>query len=303
MMRIEDIAKIRAPIVWNCQDMWPFTGGCHFSGDCKAYVDSCGNCPMIQGSDIRDLSARTISRKFRAYSKIESMTVVGVSKWIAGCARESSLFTNRQIKNIPNGVDVELFKPIDKRIAKDIFGIPRDKKVILFGAMNPTGDSRKGGKELFDAINLLDLDSVIFVIAGSSRPEKMEFFKHPVYFISPLRDEVSLPMMYNVADVMVVPSLEENLSNSIIESLSCGVPVVSFDIGGNSDIVDHKKNGYLARERSSADLSEGISWILKHQRYEELAKLAREKVLEKFDIKIVAKKYMRLYDDVLKDQK
>ena len=304
MMRIEDIAKIRAPIIWNCQDMWPFTGGCHFSGSCKSYCGSCGNCPVLMSHKTHDLSRKVISRKLKSYAKVQSMTVVGVSKWITDCAKESSLFSDRKIENIPNCIDVNLFKPIDRNIAKDIFNIPTDKKVILFGAMDPSGDKRKGGKELFEAINLLDLESesVVFVIAGSSRPEKMVYFKYPVYFISPLRDEVSLPLMYNIADVMIVPSLEENLSNSIIESLSCGIPVVSFDIGGNSDMIEHKKNGYLAKSTSSKDLARGINWILSNDNYDDLSSNARKKVLEEFDSKVVTKKYIELYKRVLQEQ-
>jgi len=302
MMRIEDIAKIKAPIVWNCQDMWPFTGGCHFSGSCKLYKESCGNCPILESHRTNDLSKKVIARKSKSYAKVPSLTVVGVSKWMAVCAGESSLFSNRKIVNIPNCLDVNLFKPIDKNIVRDLFNIPRNKKVILFGAANPTTDQRKGGKELFESIKLLDLKSVVLVIAGSTRPEKVEDFKYPVYFISPLRDEVSLPMMYNIADVIIVPSLEENLSNSIIESLACGIPVVSFDIGGNSDMIEHKKNGYLSQNISSKDLAKGISWVLEYDNYKKLSSYSREKVLKEFDSKVVAKRYIELYKDVLGGQ-
>ena len=283
--------------------MWPFTGGCHFSGGCKSYQENCGNCPILKSHKTNDLSKKVIVRKSKSYAKVQSLTVIGASKWMASCAEESSLFSKRKIKNIPNCIDVELFKPIDKSIVKDIFNIPKDKKIVLFGAVNPTKDLRKGGKVLFEAINLLNIKSVVFVIAGSSKPEKFENFKYPVHFISPLKDEVSLPMMYNVADVMIVPSLEENLSNAIIESLSCGIPVVSFDIGGNSDMIEHKKNGYLVQDVSSKDLARGISWVLEHDNYKELSSYAREKVLKEFDSKVVVKRYVELYKDVLKGKK
>ena len=301
MIRIEDVAKIKVPIVWSCQDMWPFTGGCHFSGSCKLYKENCGNCPILGTKKANDLSKKVMARKSKSYAKVQNLTVIGVSKWMAGCAEESSLFSSRKIKNIPNCIDVNLFKPIGKNIVREMFNIPKNKKVILFGATNPE-DKRKGGKELFEAIGLLDLKSTVFVIAGSSRPEKVEDFRCPVYFISPLKDEVSLPMMYNIADVMIVPSLEENLSNSIIESLSCGIPVVSFDIGGNSDMIEHKKNGYLAQNISPKDLARGISWVLEHDNYKALSSHAREKVLKEFDCKVVAKRYIELYKDILESQ-
>jgi glycosyltransferase involved in cell wall biosynthesis len=165
--------------------------------------------------------------------------------------------------------------------------------------MNSLSDSRKGFKELFRAINMLEIENVVFVVAGSSQPQEPPQLKYPTYFIPPLRDEVSLPLLYNVADVMVVPSLQENLANSIIESLSCGVPVVSFNIGGNSDMVEHKKNGYLAKAIVPEDMTLGIEWILKNDNYKELSMRARKKAENEFDSNVVITKYIDLYRRLL----
>lgn len=99
---------------------------------------------------------------------------------------------------------------------------------------------------------------------------------------------------------MIVPSLQENLSNAIMESLACATPVVGFDIGGNSDMIEHQKNGYLAKPFDTSDLKDGIEWILNNENYEELCKNARKKVLKEFDSVVVAKSYIELYRDVLK---
>jgi glycosyltransferase involved in cell wall biosynthesis len=101
--------------------------------------------------------------------------------------------------------------------------------------------------------------------------------------------------LYSAADVTIVPSLQENLSNVILESLSCGTPVVGFKIGGNSDMIEHKINGYLAEPYQSDDLAYGIAWILNNENSKEISKMARGKVLENFDSKLVAKKYIELY--------
>jgi glycosyltransferase involved in cell wall biosynthesis len=98
---------------------------------------------------------------------------------------------------------------------------------------------------------------------------------------------------------MVVPSLQENLSNAIMESLSCGMPVVGFDIGGNRDMIDHKENGYLAKPFDTKDLAQGIEWILQNENYADLRVNARKKVVENFDATIVAEKYKKLYVDIL----
>jgi len=300
-LRVEDLEKINAPIVWNCQDMWPFTGGCHYDDNCEEYKKKCGNCKISHSNTADFLSGRVFARKQKVYSKIHQLTVVGVSKWITNCVKQSSLFKNKKVLNIPNCFNTSLFKPIDKNLVKDLFNIPKDKQVILFGAMNSLSDSRKGAKELFEAIALLDIENTIFVVAGSGKPKESLGLKYPVYFIDSLKDEVSLPLLYNIANVMVVPSLQENLANSLIESLSCGIPVVAFDIGGNSDIVEHKKNGYLAKAIDSKDMAFGIEWILNNKKYDDLSNSARQKVLNDFDSKVVVKQYVDLYKTILKD--
>ena len=302
-LKIEDLSRIPYPIVWNCQDMWPFTGGCHYDEHCEGYKKGCGNCQVLGSHKTNDLSKRVFHRKLKTYSKIKDMTVIGVSKWITECAKESILFQKRKILTIPNGIDTKLFKPIDKSIVKSIFQIPLDKKVILFGAMNSLSDPRKGAKELFKALEYLNLDNTVFVIAGSSKPKIPLELKYPVFFIPPLSDEVSLPLMYNVADVMVIPSLQENLANSIIESLSCGIPVVAFNIGGNPDMIEHKKNGYLAKEMDTTDMAKGIEWILNHDQYDSLSLNARNKVMMEFDSDVVSQKYIELYKTILEDRK
>lgn len=298
-LRIEDLKKIKAPIIWSCHDMWPFTGGCHYDIDCGRFDNQCGKCKILDSDRENDLSRRVFNRKVATYKKIEKLSIICSSQWLTKCAKESTLFRDRNISTLPNCIDTKLFKPIDKNLVKDIFNIPKDKKIILFSAMNSLSDPRKGAKELFEAINILDVKDSVFVVAGSSRPKEPLELKYPTYFIPPLGDEVSLPLMYNVADVIIIPSLQENLANSIVESLSCGVPVVAFDIGGNKDMIVHKHNGYLSRAFDLADMVFGIKWILENKNYTQLSKNAREKILMEFDSRVVARKYIELYKNFL----
>ena len=116
-----------------------------------------------------------------------------------------------------------------------------------------------------------------------------------------MHDEVSLPLIYNSADIMIVPSLQENLANSIIESLSCGIPVVAFDVGGNSDMIEHKSNGYLAKAISPKDMVNGIEWVLRNYVSKDLSNNARNKALKEFDQQLITKKYIDLYKSTLEE--
>lgn len=157
----------------------------------------------------------------------------------------------------------------------------------------------KGFKELSEALKLLNLKDIVFVVFGSSEPQNAPDFKFKTHYIGHLHDDVSLVTLYNAVDVMIVPSLQENLSNAIMESLSCATPVVAFDVGGNSDMIEHTQNGYLAKPFDTTDLKNGIEWILDNENYDKICQNAREKVLKEFDSKVVAAKYIELYREIL----
>ncbi|MFT6127429.1 MAG: glycosyltransferase involved in cell wall biosynthesis [Flavobacteriaceae bacterium] len=299
IMRIEDLAKIKAPIVWSMHDMWAFTGGCHYNEQCDAYQNGCGSCVVLGSNSKFDLSKINFLRKHNTYKKIKNLYINGSSKWISESAKSSSLFKNRNVTTIPNPIDMNLFKPVDKTSSRNLFNIPLEKKIILFGAINPLGDSRKGFKELFESLSKLELENVEFVIAGSSEPLQENSFAYPVHYIPPLSDEYSLSILYNIADVIVAPSLQENLANSIVESLLCGVPVVAFNIGGNPDLIEHKENGYLVKPFSSDDMAYGIEWVLNNKNYSTLSSNARKKAVSCYSYEVLSPIYIELYENVI----
>lgn len=302
MLRIEDIGKIKVPIVWTLHDNWAFTGGCHYIWDCEKYKSNCGACPQLGSSKENDLSRKVWLRKKKTFNKITNITIVAPSKWLAQCAKESSLLKNKNIVNIPNLLDTNLFKPFEKNSARDLWNLPKDKKFVLFGAVAATRDVRKGFKELTQALKQLKLrrEDIELIVFGSSKPPNDPDFGFKSHYLGHLYDDISLVTLYNAADVVVVPSLQENLSNVIMESLSCGTPVVAFDIGGNGDMIEHKVNGYLAKPFDPEDLARGIEWVLNNPNYQNLSNNAREKVLREFDSKVVVKKYIELYKEILR---
>jgi len=305
-VRVESLAKINKPIIWTLHDMWAFTGGCHYDEECGKYDKNCGHCPILSSNKKNDLSSKIWKRKEKYWKNLD-LTIVTPSSWLGECAKRSSLFYNARVEVIPNGIDLNRFKPINKNIARDILCLTKDKKLILFGALDALSDKRKGFPLLKKALKKLsskenkDIELIIF---GSSRPRDEEKLGFKTHYLGQLNDEISLALVYSMADVMIVPSIQDNLPNTIMESLACGTPVVAFNIGGIPDMIEHQKNGYLAKPFDTTDLANGIEWVLEdNSRWEKLSKNAREKVIKEFDIVKVAKRYTDLYKDVLENKK
>jgi glycosyltransferase involved in cell wall biosynthesis len=301
MMSIEAIGMIRRPIVWSLHDMWPFTGGCHYDGGCGRYQQRCHACPALGSARSFDLSSLGQQRKIRSLAKIRNLTVVGMSRWLCDCARDSVILGGRRIRNLPNPIDTSRFTPIAKAAARQILRLPDSKRLVLFGALGPFGEKRKGFRELSRALFELSGDDVELLVVGATRPRDVPELAFPVRYLGHVHDDVSLQLIYSAADVVVVPSLQENLSNAIMESLSCGTPVVAFAIGGNGDMIEHLTNGYLAPAYDPVELARGIEWVLRHPSPRTLAERAREKVVREFDSKVVAKRYLDLYRQVVAD--
>lgn len=299
MISVKDIAKIDKPIVWSLHDMWAFTGGEHYDKDQQHYLDRCGNSKVLNSKKDKDLSRKGWERKRQVYAQIEDMTIIGLSQWMHQAAKSSSLLKDKSHIHLPNPIDTIAFAPFEKLDARRLFNLPTDKNLILFGAIDATSDPRKGFNYLFEALEQTSLENTELVIFGSSQPTTPLNFKQPVHYLGQLHDDVSLRVLYSAADVMVVPSLQENLSNAIMESLACGTPVIAFDIGGNRDMIEHQKNGYLAQPFDTNDLANGIEWLLNAPNYRQLCDNARDKVLTNFDSQIVAKRYIALYKEIL----
>jgi glycosyltransferase involved in cell wall biosynthesis len=305
-VNINTLKKIKKPIIWTLHDSWPFTGGCHIPLDCKRYVESCGKCPALGSDSEFDLSRLIFRRKVKAWQGID-ITVVTPSNWLAKCAKESSLFKKLRIEVIPNGLDLSCIQLIDKKVACSFFGLSSAKKYILFGAVGSTSDRNKGFQYLKPALSSLaeagfanDYEVIVF---GSMDPIDVPEFGLKSHYLGFFHDEVSLNLLYCAADVFVAPSLQENLPNTIMESMACGTPCVAFDVGGVSDLIDHKQNGYLAKPCDAVSLAEGIAWVVEgvDVAYPELSRAARSKITSDFNIEDCARKYLKLYREIVGD--
>ena len=298
-IRIEDLAKIKKKIVWRIPDHWAMTGGCHHPGACSGYMRTCGNCPQLGSDKSDDLSNQVWQRKYDSWKNID-ITLVVPTPWMKKSAQKSSLFGNRRIELIPNGLDTDRFSPLDKDAVRKIMKFSPGKKIILYGAYHAVSNPRKGFSFLFQALQKLSLnhrdDYELVVFGANDMPINLDI---PFRFLGYIEEHLSLQIAYSAADVMVVPSIEEPFGQTVTEAMACAVPVVVFSDTGPADIVDHQKNGYVAVHSSSEDLANGIEWVLSDdQRWTELSCNARQKILSTYDIRLVAEQYAQLYNSL-----
>ncbi|MCL1467694.1 glycosyltransferase family 4 protein [Argonema galeatum] len=298
-----NLPKFNKPIIWTLRDMWAFTGGCHYTEGCQNYLSSCGNCPYLNSGKENDLSRNVWKRKLKHWENL-NITIVALSHWLADCAKQSSLFKNKRVEVIHNALDAAKFKPLPKKFVRKILGLPQDKKIILYGAIEALTDKRKGFQYLEIALQQLAQngynENAEVVIFGSSKPENAPDLGMPITYMGRLHDDISLALVYAAADVSIVPSIQEAFGKTAMESLACGTPVVSFDSTGLKDIVEHEKNGYRATCFSADDLAKGIAWVLQdEQRWQVLSHRAREKVEQEFTLDIQARSYLQLYQEAL----
>ena len=265
---LENIFKLKKPIFWVLHDMWPMTGGCHHSFECDKYVSHCSNCPHLVNPSRNDLSNKLFHSKLKIFEKYTNLHIVTPSVWLGECAKKSKLFSTKSISVIPNILDTEVFKPMDKKTARRLFNLPEEKNIILFGAIEGHLNPYKGWSYLQEALqesSLLELNLAALIFGSEYNNEIEKAIPFPVYFSGQLKDNESICMLYNAADIFVAPSIADNFPNTISESLSCGTPVVGFNVGGIPDLVQHKINGYLAKYKDSKDLAVGISWALNNK--------------------------------------
>ncbi|MDC7218875.1 MAG: glycosyltransferase [Spirochaetales bacterium] len=292
------IGKQEKPIVWTLHDMWPFTGGCHYSGGCREFEETCGSCPILNSNKDKDYSRILWEKKLKAYNS-SNITVVSPSNWLAEEAKKSSLFKNHDIRVIPNGIDLEKVFPIDKNEAKKSLGIPVDKKVLLFGAVNSTSERRKGVDHLHSYLLQEDRDDLFLLVFGGSLTEKQQdLYSIPSLSLGHINGIEGLKIAYSAADVFIAPSQEENLANTVMEALACGTPVVAFDIGGMPDYIGDGYNGRLVEPFHIGKMKEAIHSILDDKSVEWSIN-ARCMVEENFSIEFCLARYNQLYEELL----
>ena len=304
-LSIEDVGRIKKPLVWRLSDMWPFCGAEHVTGDGPDARWRYGYTRENRPPDHKglDIDRWVWNRKMRSWKK--AIHIVAPSNWMADCVRSSALMRNWPVSVVPTTVDMRQFSPWDKVYSREVLGLPARRKLILFGAAGGTKDHNKGSDLLQKAVTSgvsrglfgNDMEGVIF---GESMPDGPADFGIPIHWMGKVSDDATLSLIYSAVDLSVIPSRRDNLPQTAIEAQACGCPVVGFDTCGVPDAIGDRETGYLARAFDTDDLASGISWVLADEaRHARLSSAARERALRLWSPGVVVRGYLEAYEQAI----
>lgn len=298
LLQISSLKKLNKPIIWTLHDSWPFTGGCHIPYACEEYKYNCSKCKKFSKNRI-NISKYLLNKKIREWENL-NINVVAPSLWMFNRSKESKVFKHKPHYNIKNGIDLNVFKVINKNIARDNIGLDNNKVKILFGSVDSDSDPNKGFYMIQKLIKKLSLESDKYelIIFGARYNHDLDNYGIKINQMGIINDPKQLNLIYSSADIFLCPSISENLPNTILEAMSSGTPTVAFDIGGIGDIITHKKNGYLCKAYNYEELYEGIKWIINND-YENIRENGIRNIKNNFNIECITDQYVELYKDVL----
>ena len=288
------------PIVWTLHDMNSFTGGCHYAGACRKFLDSCGCCPQLNSSSSRDFSRAVSRRKRTAYAGLDSdnFVVVTPSRWLASEARESGLMRKFDINVIPYGLDTQSFRPRDRAIARDLLNVPPEARVLLFIAQH-VGVGYKGLSTLVEAIGRLKgIPNLFLLILGNGQFPLQSTVSH--VSLGFVKEQRLVSLAYSAADLFVLPTLRDNFPNTALESMACGLPIVGFETGGVPEIVRDGTTGLLVRPGDTEALVRALDDLLNDSgRRQQMASNSRQIAVEEYALEVQARRYASLYASLI----
>lgn len=295
-----DPLRTKVPVVWTLHDMNAFTGGCHYDQMCGRFRASCGACPLLGSSDPDDLSRRVFDAKAKIFDAwpADMLHIAAPSQWLVDEAKASSLFRKFSGTRIPYGIETDTFKPMDKAAARTALNLPQDARIVLFVA-NHIRIARKGFAELVRALSLVpDADKIMLIGVGDSHVLSVQapFKIGQLDFVA---DDASMARIYSAADVLAMPSRQDNSPNTVLEALSCGTPVVGFAVGGVPDVVENGVHGFLAPPGNVAALSLAfMEAFADMSRLKECGVRGRALVERRHTLAAQAEGYLALYRDL-----
>lgn len=290
------LAKENKKIVWTLHDMWATTGHCSHAYDCERYKTGCGNCPYLDTYPaLRTDNTKNLWRDKEAIYKKTNMTIVTPSKWLKNIV-EKSVLKDKDIKLIYNGIDTNIFKPGDKKSIRKKLKLPENHKIIIFIAYMGFANTEKGGNYLKNIVDKIQDKKITILNIGGKNAQTSE---KNIINIPYIKDKNILADYYRSADLFVFPTLAENFPLTVLESMACGTPVVSFETGGVPEIIEHKKDGYVAKYKDVNDLYNGTKKILDDDELrKKMSDMGSAKIKNKFSLDIMANKYINLYKEL-----
>lgn len=297
------------PIVWTLHDMWAMTGHCAYVYDCERWRTGCYACPLLKEPGRKIVEpppmpidrTRSIWRAKRDVYQQMQLHIITPSQWLASLVRESILSSAVSVQCIPNGIDLDVFRPMDREIARQVLDLPVDSRIIFFSA-HGVMHGRKGFLYFLRALESLQEPRSIWLLVSGGKVELDEqATRFKVRQLGSLRDEHLQRLAFTAADVFVFPTLADNQPLVLLEALACGTPVISFDVDGIPEIIRHMETGYLARYKDVNDLSQGIQMLLKNDDLRRRMRLRCRKMAEKeYSLELQARRYVALYEEAVK---
>jgi glycosyltransferase involved in cell wall biosynthesis len=304
LARLMNLGK---PVVWSFHDQRAMTGGCHFSAGCRGYEDDCRDCPQLS-TDPAGITSAAHADQLRFWWR-DAVTVVGPSRWMAECAQRSSIWRGSRIEVIPYSVETDRYRPQDKLKCRRRLGLPEHARYVLFGADHGQ-EIRKGFRGLMRALELCHHDPwfskhlrdgrIAFICFGNPGHDAASC-PVPIRSLGYLRDDADLAAAYGSADLFMLPSLEDNLPNTVLESMSCGTPVMALDVGGARDMVLEGHTGWLIPPADDRQLADALLRVLKNPGIAAgMADACRDRVANSFSPALQASRFGALYSDLLR---
>lgn len=293
----EEIRATGRPVVWTMHDSWLLTGGCHIPYECRRYLEACGKCPQLKSSNVRDLSAHHFRAKKKFFSGRKD-AIVSPSKWLYEKS-QLGILSAQSHYHIPNLIPAG-FKPFPRDLSRKSFGLPQDRKLVLFGAMGADSDPNKGYDLLQGMIQRLPAElkgKIDFVIFGGRQRGLIEIFGFRAHHLGMLFDEVSLPLLYSAADVTILPSRSENFPNVILESMACGTPAVGFAVGGLMDLLSPSN---LATPFDPGQLAHTLMRILDESGTDQARVSLAEETHRRYGISAIIPQYLGIYESLVR---
>lgn len=304
-LTISKLGALGKQIVWTLHDQWPFTGGCHYSNACTRYETTCTACPQLD-LDI-EIAAAVLDEKATLFQPIP-LTIVTPSSWMYAVARESKLFKDKRIEHISYSLNTEQYINIPKHCAKKTLGIDPHVVTILFAAQS-LYERRKGYQEFISVLRccenddlfkrMIQEDRIKLIVFGQAGSELLNIGV-PVLSLGVIDSDEAISTAYSAADLYIMTSLEDNLPNTILESMSCGTPVLAFSVGGIPDMVKSGITGDLITPFDIDAMTTRLLYLLNHpELLQQMGTSCRQYAEKQYAFTIQADRYKQLYTELL----
>jgi glycosyltransferase involved in cell wall biosynthesis len=299
---VDWIMSLGKPVVWTMHDFWPISGGCHLNRGCLKFKEHCGACPVLGSIKENDLSGKIWEQKKKIYNHSD-LHWVTVSDWFFSQAKQSSLLKNSELHKIFNAIDTDVFKQVDKLSVRNELDIPSDRFIILTGGFGITKDPNKGFNDLLSSLHFIKekyqipTDKICIVVFGNTLESELNRSVYKIINAGLITDDAILSKYYAASDVFVCTSKQETGPTTVLESMSCGTPVISYNVGVVPEIVKNNENGFICTKNDPEEIAIGLMsfYQMEKEKRSQFGKNARKMIALNCSYEMTGKKYLELF--------